>query len=164
MAEDGITGEPTSTITDIDLARCGLIKAHLAYHRNEHGRADIDYHRYRHRPMWVNRGSFGIPSHILPFRAGIADFGYCDSLRYSSVGPPLLFGRCYSQSPLCPPSTLSGWGQACGPPPHYLSTTAYPSAYNLPFRAGTPRRAFSDTLRYAAGDAKISPLRALPPL
>lgn len=27
------TGEPISTITDIDLARCGLIKPHLAYHR-----------------------------------------------------------------------------------------------------------------------------------
>ena len=39
-----ITGEPTSTITDIDLARCGLIEAHLAYHRNEHGRTDINYH------------------------------------------------------------------------------------------------------------------------
>ena len=58
------TAAPISTITDIDCGRCGLIEAHLAYHRNEHGRADIDYHRYRHRPMWVNRGSFGIPSHI----------------------------------------------------------------------------------------------------
>ena len=95
---DGITGEPIPTITDIDLARCGLIEVHSATERNEHGRANIDYHRYRLRPMWVNRGSFGNPSH------------------------------------------------------------------NLPFRAGTPLRDFSDTLRYATGDAKISPLRALPPL
>ena len=95
---DRITAAPISTITDIDCGRCGLIEVHLAYHRNEHGRADTDYHRYRLRPMWANQGSFGIPSHILPFRAG------------------------------------------------------------------TPLRAFGDTLRYATGDAKISPLRALPPL
>ena len=43
---DGITGEPISTITDIDLARCGSIEAHLASERNEHGRANIDYHRH----------------------------------------------------------------------------------------------------------------------
>ena len=30
-----ITGEPISTNTDIDLARCGLIDVHLAIHRNE---------------------------------------------------------------------------------------------------------------------------------
>ena len=98
MAEDEITGEPIQTITCIDLARCGLIEVHLATERNEHGRANIDYHRYRLRPMWVNRRSFGNPS---PF---------------------------------------------------------------LPFRAGTPLRAFSDTLRCATGDVKISQLRALPPL
>ena len=39
-----ITGEPISTITDIDFARCGLIEVHLAYHRNGHGRADINFH------------------------------------------------------------------------------------------------------------------------
>ena len=33
-----------SCITDIDLARCGLIEVHLAYHRNGHGRADINFH------------------------------------------------------------------------------------------------------------------------
>ena len=59
----------------------------------------------------------------LPFRAGIAALGYCDSLRCASVGPPFLFGRCYSLRPLCPPSTLIGWGQACGKPtalPHII--------------------------------------------
>ena len=69
-------------------------------------------------------------ANILPFRAGIAALGYCDSLRCASVGPPFLFGQCYSLRPLCPPSTLIGWGQAFSPPPHYLSATAMSSAYH----------------------------------
>ena len=126
---DRITAAPISTFTDIDCSRCGLIEVHLATERNEHGRADIDYHRYRLRPMWINRGSFGIPSLILPFRAGTPLRAFCDSLRYATGGakgssfralPPLLAvgGRLSAlphiicRLPLTHPHTICRSGQA----------------------------------------------------
>ena len=158
----------------------------MAYHRNEHGRADIDYHRYRPRPMWVNRGSFGIPSQrtrasryrLSPISTSpdvglsrliwhtIAHFAVSGrhSAEICKRPPPLLFGGRLQISAECPPSSLIGWGQAFSPPPHYLSATAYPSAYNLPFRAGTLQKSASDPLRYSSGDACRFLQSALPPL
>ena len=81
---DGITAAPISTISEIDCGRCGFIEALQAHERNEHGRADSDYLRNRLRPMWVNRGSLGIPSPLLPFRAGTPQKSASDPLRYSS--------------------------------------------------------------------------------
>ena len=116
-----------------------------------HGRAVIDYHRYRPRPMWVNQGSFGIPSqrtrasrHRLSPISTSPDVGssrliwhpiahFAVSGRHSAEickrPPPLLFGGRLQISAECPPSSLIGWGQAFSPPPHYLSATALSSAY-----------------------------------
>ena len=119
--------------------------------------------------MWVNRGTFGIPSHILPFRAGTPLRAFSDTLRYATGDakvsslralPPLFVARSARSSPPLSAKTCDGLGALA----RFARLCRLLRLIALPLRAGTPLRAFSDTLRYASGDAKISPLRALPPL
>ena len=143
------TAAPISTITDIDCGRCGSIEVHLAIHRPVcrfgqalHGEPlatpsatlRVTLRSLRYVPsLHSNRLGAGLrpsPTLFVGYRLPIRIQFAVSGRHFEEIckrPPTLLFGGRLQISSKCPPSTLIGWGQACGPPPHYLSATALSS-------------------------------------